>query len=98
MPFAAPLALLFLAATLLVVGGCTAFLATCLRPLQNVLDTMPALWHINCDIMLLFVQYGAGLNIRNRNFGKSLSFLNIDSNFKKFSAQAILPRESQMIS
>ena len=52
MPFAAPLALLFLAATLLVVGGCTAFLATCLHPLQNVLDTMLALWHI----MLLFVQ------------------------------------------
>ena len=43
-------------------------------------------------------KYGAGLNIRNRNFGKSLSFLNIDSNFKKFSAQAILPRGSQIIS
>ena len=46
MPFAAPLALLFLAATLLVVGGCTAFLAACLHPLQNVLDTMLALWRI----------------------------------------------------
>ena len=31
--------------------------------------------------------YGAGTNLRNRNFGKSLGFLNIDTRFKKFSAQ-----------
>ena len=45
MPFAVLLALLFLAATLLVVGDCNAFLATCLHPLHNILDTMLALWH-----------------------------------------------------
>ena len=28
-----------------VVGDCNAFLATCLRPLHNILDTMVALWH-----------------------------------------------------
>ena len=52
MPFAAPLALLFLAVTLLVVGGCIAFLATRLHPLQNVLDAMLALW----PLMLLLAQ------------------------------------------
>ena len=52
MPFAVPLAFLFLVVTLLVVGDCNAFLDTCLHPLHNILDTMLALWHI----MLLFVQ------------------------------------------
>ena len=36
-----------------VVGDCNAFLATCLRPLHNILDTMLALWHV----MFLLVQY-----------------------------------------
>ena len=52
MPFAAPLAFLFLVVTLLVVGDCNAFLDACLHPLHNILDTMHALWHI----MLLVVQ------------------------------------------
>ena len=36
-------------------------------------------------------KYGAGTNLRNLNFGKSLDFLNINTDFKKFSAQVILP-------
>ena len=35
-----------------VVGDCNAFLATCLRPLHYILDTMLALWHV----MFLLVQ------------------------------------------